>query len=157
METQWFTSHLSKVTARPASGPFRLTSAVVITTEMQTLYPFWRLSDRRLVERSPMIPSHRNTKTIDADLLRIVSQLDLPSPSREALLERFAQSIELAKAGEECISLENLCDNLFEFDVGISKEARDDLADLCLAYGVGSKRVGLLDALVIRSGGRGDG
>jgi hypothetical protein len=85
--------------------------------------------------------------SIEAELSRILSLLDLPSTWREVLLERFAGSVELAKAGEEGVALENLCDNLFEFEVRLPNDIRDHLAELCRRWGVGSHRIRLLDAL----------
>jgi len=64
------------------------------------------------------------------------------------LPERFDDSVDLVRHGEACIGLENLCDNLYEFAVPLTSEARDRLAGWCRANGVGRDRIELLDALV---------
>jgi hypothetical protein len=88
-----------------------------------------------------------------ADLSTILSGLRLPPDSRAILLERFAQTLELVNAGEDGVGLENLCDNLFDFEVGLSRDQRDRLVSLCRQHGVGAHRIALLDKLVANPSG----
>jgi hypothetical protein len=83
------------------------------------------------------------------ELSDIFSRLDLPAAARAILLARFADSLDLARAGEKGVALENLCDNLFEFDVRITPAVRDRLAELCFKYAVGAPHRNLLDKLAI--------
>ena len=85
--------------------------------------------------------------SLEHELSPILARLDLPPASRTILLERFAQTLDLARHGEEGIGLENLCDNLHDFDVPLSPHARDQLVLLCRQYGVADERIGLLDSL----------
>ena len=85
--------------------------------------------------------------SLEDELSPILARLDLAPASRTLLLERFAQTLDLARHGEERIGLENLCDNLHDFNVLLSREARDRLALLCRKHGVAGARIGLLDTL----------
>jgi hypothetical protein len=95
--------------------------------------------------------------SLDQELNRILSRLDLPAAARSTLLERFTESLDLIRAGEQGIALENLCDNLVEFEVGITAEVRDQLAGFCRQSGVGEHRRRLLDGLVRRPSPSRDG
>jgi hypothetical protein len=95
--------------------------------------------------------------SLEHELSGVLSRLDLPIATRATLLERFADSLDLARAGEGGVALENLCDNLFEFNVRIVPDVRDRLAELCFKYAVGAHRRGLLDKLVISPTGARDG
>jgi hypothetical protein len=87
--------------------------------------------------------------SLDEELSAILARLELPAASREILLERFEQTLELARYGEGRIGLENLCENLYEFEVPLTRDARDGLAALCERCRVDAKSTDLLAALVV--------
>ena len=89
----------------------------------------------------------------ESDLLRILARLDLPAAAEAVLRERFADSVDLAKAGEPGIALENVCDNLFEFEVMLDVMSHRQLRDLCLRHGVSGHRIDLLNSRVVGARG----
>jgi hypothetical protein len=79
-----------------------------------------------------------------AELATLLSQIQLPHQWSSLLRQRFADSIELAREAEG-IALENVADNLFEFDVVLPESVRVRLSEFCTRYGVAPDRVRLLD------------
>jgi hypothetical protein len=63
------------------------------------------------------------------------------------LNERLAVSVDLAEAGEGGIGLENLCENLHEYDVELTAAAHAQLADLAKRSGIHETIVNTLERL----------
>jgi hypothetical protein len=86
------------------------------------------------------------------DLERILAGLGLPAQAKETLIPRLTDSVSLWRAGEPQVALENLCDNLFEFEVAIDQRAREELIVLCRRFAVSPKRIALLQMLASSDG-----
>jgi hypothetical protein len=79
----------------------------------------------------------------------MLHRLALPLLHRGILLQRFNQSLELIAVGELGVALENLCDNLFEFNVHLDRGTCDELTRLGKIAGVSDQRLDLLAKLVV--------
>lgn len=95
--------------------------------------------------------------SLDLELSCILEHLILPEAHRSVLQERFADSIDLVKNGEAGVGLENLCDNLFDFEVQLDPHIRDRLAGFCRRHGVDARRVARLESLSGSTDPSGDG
>jgi hypothetical protein len=80
-------------------------------------------------------------------LRSLLSRLVIPADIRAVLTSRLNESLSLVAAGEPKAALENLCDNLYEFDVPLDADARARLAEMCSKFSVASSRITLLNKL----------
>ena len=81
-------------------------------------------------------------KTIEGVLLERV-----PSHHRDEFLERWKSTLELYGHGDEGIALENLCENIYHFDVQIPTRLRDQLMHLCQRFAVPRELTQLLNEM----------
>jgi len=72
-----------------------------------------------------------NLEQIESRLLIVLDGLQERLPG-----EQIQDMRSLAKAREPGVALENLCSQLFEYDVDVSKAVRDELAALGTAMGI---------------------
>jgi hypothetical protein len=71
--------------------------------------------------------------TIESRLLIVLDALQDKLPC-----EQIDDMRDLTKAGEPGVALENLCTQLFEYDVSVLQSVRDELATLGTAMGIGA-------------------
>ena len=68
------------------------------------------------------------------------------------LAERLESSVQLAEAGEGGVGIENLCENLYEYDVRLTVDEHQALTDLAKEWGVEGSTTEVL-ALLAPNGG----
>lgn len=80
---------------------------------------------------------------------RLLAGLELPAQHRELLRERFDGALDCSRAGEHAVALELVIDNLHEFDVPLSADARAELARLVATHAVDDRRAARLSKLPV--------
>jgi hypothetical protein len=80
-------------------------------------------------------------------LRSLLSGLAIPTDMRDVITLRLNESLSLVAAGEPKVALENLCDNLYEFDVPLDADQRARLAEMCSKFAVSGSRIALLNKL----------
>ncbi|MFT5286691.1 MAG: hypothetical protein ACI8TQ_002862 [Planctomycetota bacterium] len=83
--------------------------------------------------------------SIEADLTRMLSELELP-PEHHDLLEMFFRTtVSMVKDGAVAPALENLFENLYEFEIELSTETREAFAEMGRNAGVTPEFLAMLD------------
>lgn len=95
--------------------------------------------------------------SIQNELAEVLARIDAPIELQPYVARLISDAVELCRYNEDCVALENLCDNLFEEGVKLTPEVRDRLQDYCERFGVGAGRRALLDALTPRASESSDG
>ena len=83
--------------------------------------------------------------SIEPELTRMLSELELPPEHRDLLQMFFKTTISMVQEGAVAPALENLFENLYEFEIELSTETREAFAEMGRSSGVNPEFLEMLD------------